>query len=679
LLPATPSPSSSAPVPRGIAAALIVAGAGAVAFGLLADSIGLGGAPGIGTRQIAIALFGVALAAIGAAVWTPSDRGLRGWLRRKWELAPSITAWQCVRLGAWFGVMLGIAEVIHSGIRKYGSGIILKQPEHLVWMAPLSYLVLFAAIGALFALVVRVRARVITLPIAVFVLAALAMWSQMLLYPWLDGRAVAVLAIGLGVQIARTVARRPRGFTALVRRTWWPAVALVIAAGVGVTATTYWIERRTVADLPAAPPDAPNVLLVVLDTVRADHLPTNGYHRDTSPHIAKLAAQGVVFDWAISTSPWTLPSHATMFTGRYHHETKADWLTPLDDAYPTLAEILSSRGYVTGGFVGNLMYCLRENGLGRGFSHYEDFQIKFGTLLLSTSIGRFAASSVLGNEIRPLASNSAETVTDRFLEWLPRADGRPFFAFLNYIDAHALYLPPPGFETRFGPRSPYLTKWYDQPTWPPDVMQGFIDAYDACIAYIDSQFARITSHLDAQGLLDDTVIIVVGDHGEQFGEHGLTDHGNSLYAQLLHVPLIVSFPPRVPAAQNVAELVSLRDLAATILDLTGLPADPLPGTSLARFWGGSAPEGDATLLLSEVSRGIHTPEHEPRTAGDMKSIIEDGLHLIRNGDGSTELYDLRADPAEEHDLTDTEAGRARARPLRDKLLLVPPKPGSPEN
>ena len=425
-------------------------------------------------------------------------------------------------------------------------------------------------------------------------------------------------------------------------------------------------ESSAIAALPNAAQGAPNVLFVVLDTVRADRTSLHGHNRDTTPELERLARHGVTFDMAVSTAPWTLPSHASMFTGRYHCEMNADWTDPLNDEHPTLGEQLRDRGYATAGFVGNLMYCLAEHGIARGFTHYEDFQRNLGTLTLSTSLGRFLASQVLADEIRTLAENDARVIADRFLRWLPDAGDRPWFAFLNFIDAHALYMPPEKYATMYGPKSPAIPYWYDLTSWGPEAVPGFLDAYDGCIRYIDDQLARVFAHLEETDELQNTIVVVTGDHGELFGENGLYDHGNSLYHPLLHSPLLIVHPKRTPGGTRIGTAVSLTDLAATVLDLADVePSLGIPGNSLAPYWEGG--EVVPAPLLSEVSKGINTPANEPRSKGDMKSIYLDGWHFIRNGDGTEALYEIATDPREESNLIETARGLAIAPRFRQAL------------
>lgn len=195
-------------------------------------------------------------------------------------------------------------------------------------------------------------------------------------------------------------------------------------------------------------------------------------------------------------------------------------------------------------------------------------------------------------------------------------------------------------------------------------------AYDGSIAWLDSELGKLFEALGARGRLDNTIVVVTSDHGEQFGEHGLMDHGNSLYRPLLEVPLVIVWPGRVPAGVRVDTPVSLRDLPATITDLVfGQPT--LPGRSLAGLWDDSSMI--PSPLLSELQEGIRSPEWLPVARGDLESLVVDDHHYIRNGDGREELYDLSADPEERRDLVGSEAAGPRLAILRARLeaLLGP--------
>jgi arylsulfatase A-like enzyme len=233
--------------------------------------------------------------------------------------------------------------------------------------------------------------------------------------------------------------------------------------------------------------------------------------------------------------------------------------------------------------------------------------------------------------------------------------GRPFFAFLNYYDAHGPYLPPKSWDGHFGaPRSNDLSpihRFMIHPgpkprTLPAPVVQAERDQYDDAIGYLDAQLGQLFDSLQQRGMLDHTVVLLTADHGEEFGEHGVFDHGNSLYRPSVQVPLLVVYPPAVPAGRRVASPVTVRDVAATLSDLAGIAAPEaqggLPGRSLARFWQSDSALGMQAVspVLSEVSRGIRTAPWFPVSLGDMRSLVDSQYRYILGGDRTEQLFAL---------------------------------------
>ena len=419
--------------------------------------------------------------------------------------------------------------------------------------------------------------------------------------------------------------------------------------------------------------------MIVWDTVRARNLSLYGHARRTTPNLELLAARGVQFRHAFATCSWTLPSHASMFTGRWPHELSAGWKTPLDNTHPTIADRLRSFGYDTAGFVANLDYCSRETGLGRGFTHYEDYPLSFREVVtryvgLGRRIDAFSialvAEVLTGRgqvQARPLLpishehSKSAADVDRGFLDWLSwqRKRGRPFFAFLNYNDAHTPYEIPDDSGSGFGLRP---SSWNDRlifHQWnaldkmkvPLRNVQMANDVYDDCIAYLDRRLGTLLDELARRKVLDETVVIVTSDHGEHLGDHALFFHGCSLYRQLTEVPLVIVAPGKVPSGLALLEPVSLRDLPATVVDLLGLGRDGIfPGRSLARFWNpstpGDTPSAEPLIMDLETPTTLTNQGREPAAKGPMQALVAGGMHYIRTGDGGEELYALEADPEE---------------------------------
>jgi arylsulfatase A-like enzyme len=293
-----------------------------------------------------------------------------------------------------------------------------------------------------------------------------------------------------------------------------------------------------------------------------------------------------------------------------------------------------------------------------------------------------------------LQSRGARWINAAFLDWLGRRrPDRPFFAFLNYYDAHDPYIPPAGFDGRFGirPRTPgeyhFLFDYLgmDKAAAPKRDLQMARDCYDDCIALLDDQLGRLLDALRGQGLLDNTVVIITSDHGEAFGDHGFFGHSSSVFFDEVGVPLVI-LAPGAPAGRVVGSPVSLRDLPATVVDQAGIPAgSPFPGRSLAAFWTmapGPVPSGLTSPALSEQAK----PEAiRPSTRGGsgnggfQMSVVASGRHYIRDGTGVESLYDLKNDPFERVNLMDSPDGLQAAGDFRRMLLeALTDDPGSTE-
>jgi arylsulfatase A-like enzyme len=584
-------------------------------------------------------------------------------------------------LALWLGLVTGVIEAGILAIRSYGLGHLIHVSWHFPWMVPLADASLFVLIAIPLAILAQLFPRAIPFRLVIFFLLTASLGALLLLYPKIVPYASLLLAAGLSFQVSRTLTRHRAGFVSLVGRSVWVLVAGVALLGIGMSTYQRVREGRAIARLAPSAQGARNVLLIILDTVRAANLSVYGYHRETTPNLARLALRGVRFDQAFSAAPWTLPSHASLITGHWPHELSADWEAALDQRQLTLAEYFDSRGYATGGFVANVGYCSWEFGLNRGFAHYQDFPVNWHAVLESSSIGRQMDRSYLIRGLiksdQHLVRVAAPAINQGFLEWLDHTRGKPFFAMLNFYDAHGPYLPPPPFDRRFSAEgrdrnlSP-LHRFIARPsrTMPPaDMVEGEMAQYDGALAYLDQELGRLLEALQTRGVLDNTIIVITADHGEEFGEHGVFDHGNSLYRPAVHVPLLIVAPGMVPPSRHVAQEVSLRNIAHTLTDLAapGIPS-PFPGFSLSRFWMDSL--AFAEPLLSEVSKGIRTPAWYPVSRGDMTSLVADSLRLIRNGDGSEELYRVQADPFEQDNLSGQPGMTSRLSALRGVLEVL---------
>jgi arylsulfatase A-like enzyme/Tfp pilus assembly protein PilF len=371
------------------------------------------------------------------------------------------------------------------------------------------------------------------------------------------------------------------------------AFAAGLAVLVGVAGFLLWPSRRI------------NLLLITLDTTRADRIGCYGYQPALTPALDEIAAGGVLFENAFAACPVTLPSHSTMFTGLTprEHGIHHNGMGKLDSRIPTLAEMLSSRGYETGGFVGAFVLN-RKFGLNRGFRKYDD------------STGAEVANGQVQRR------RGAPLVVDVALEWLKTRTSRPFFCWVHLFDPHAPYRPR---EELFGPR------FAEHP-------------YDAGIALADQQIARIIDFLDQHNLRSRTLIVVVGDHGEGLGDHDEREHGHMLYNSTLRVPLIVAHPGLCKRGHLVADPVSLVDLLPTFEDCLALnPAPKRSGRSLRRGLAGEAFEPRSCYAETDI------PFLEHHCA-PQRSLVADNWKYIRSP--RPEIYNLLQDPEELHNLAD---------------------------
>lgn len=360
-------------------------------------------------------------------------------------------------------------------------------------------------------------------------------------------------------------------------------------------------------------PATKNVLLLTLDTTRADRIGAFGGKAVPTPHLDELAHEGVIFSTAISQVPLTLPAHSSIHTGRYPaaHGVRHNGLYRLPDTEITLAERLQAEGFRTAAFVGAFVLN-RQFGLAQGFEIYDD--LGDATEQAGADPGE--------------AQRSADDVNERFLAWLDERPPGKWFAWLHYYDPHIPYAPP----EKPGRR-----------------LDGA--GYDREISYIDHCIGDLVARLDRDGLLDETLLVVVGDHGESLGEHRELTHGIFLYESALRVPFLIRGGPDVPEGKTIAEPVELVDVAPTILDLVGAPPISADGRSLVPRM---------TTNAKAQARFVHAETFMPRIEFGWSELL-----MVRNERYKyiqaprPELYDLEQDPGEERNLIDTEAARAR--------------------
>ncbi len=370
----------------------------------------------------------------------------------------------------------------------------------------------------------------------------------------------------------------------------------------------------------AGPLPAPNLLLVTIDTLRADRVGAYGFAAGATPALDALAREGVLFEDAVAHVPQTRPSHACLFTGRlpFEHGIRDNFSKPLDPGTPTLASILKERGYATGGVIGAYPVS-RDSGLQRGFDVFDD---------------PFAAASSVATR-RDRSERRAQEVVDRALEWLRAPRTTPFFAWVHLFDPHAPYDPPPPFRQRFAK-----------------------DLYAGEVAYADSQVQRLLAWIEGAGARESTLVVVTSDHGEGLGDHGENEHGFFVYDTTLRVPLIMRWPGRLPAGLRVGGQFRGVDLLPTLLELLGHPPTPTSGVSRAGLLrpGGKLPDNEA--YVESLYASLHFG------CAPLRGLRAEGWKYIDAP--RAELFRLTEDPAEARNRIDDRASVAAA--MRTRLL-----------
>jgi arylsulfatase A-like enzyme len=572
------------------------------------------------------------------------------------------TALRGLVLGLGFGLAVAIADAAVAGIgtltRRMGPG-----PGFMLRIA-LVEIALAGLLGVVVSPLLRVRAgRWLALAALALAWLALGAWVRFeapmgrmfLVMPPVAGLLLALAGLGIA---------RWRAWPA-----WALGVALLAAAAGGpqayVSATSS--VPPPLAELPPAPAGAPDVVLVVLDTVRAQNVSAYGYGRDTTPFFGALAREGALFTDATSPATWSLPSHASLFTGRFPtgHGAHGENLV-LDGTFPTLADVLARSGYETLCFTSNA-WISDGLGLSRGFRFQDSIARELGGAGRNFSfVWRLLDRLGLAE-----GDKGGATVAARFREWVGArpADARPYFAFLNFIEAHFPYHQlPREYASRYTDRAraeledvsmALMAQQFGGPVRPLDeVADPARDLYDGGIAYTDELLRRVVEALRARGSLDRTVLVVLADHGETLGERAsFCGHGPSLYQEVVSVPLLVRYPPRVPAGARVTTPVSTVGAMATILDLAGVEAPPtLQVGSLAPLAAGAADGGGPVLAENTKMTAMGAPERaladDPQMQGDRRyRALRDGsLKLVETSRGERFLYDLAADPDESRDL-----------------------------
>ena len=361
----------------------------------------------------------------------------------------------------------------------------------------------------------------------------------------------------------------------------------------------------------------PNVLIIVVDCLRADHLGIYGYKRETSPAIDSFGKEAVRFNRAITQATWTLPSITTLMTGLYPHAHRVHFPNiKIPAGYNLVSEIYDRAGWITGGIVA-CTYASKELNFNQGFDFFDQ------------SLGLGAAKNP-----------TAKQLTDKVVGFLETVKTAPFFLYLHYFDPHMDYAPPAEFRS-FGSRP--------------------VDLYDGEIAYTDRELGRLFEWMKKKGIWENTIVVLTADHGEELGEHrNVFEHGSTVYQAVAHVPLIIKAPGLKPGV--VESVVGLVDLAPTLLELTGMPANEpvdFDGISLAGLLKDpSQKKGRSTDKTALSNAGRTQYSSSMLNAADLSLInltcaVSDTWKLIKNfRSGAVELYCLRDDPNEKKNLAE---------------------------
>jgi arylsulfatase A-like enzyme/Tfp pilus assembly protein PilF len=419
---------------------------------------------------------------------------------------------------------------------------------------------------------------------------------------------------------------------------------MLVAAGILIVCAFWWIFLRADKD-PAKKieglwarrgVDKPNVILFTLDTTRADHIACYGYPDVRTPNLDALAARGVLFEQAAASSPLTLPSHSSIMTGMYptYHGVRVNGNTALNQEQTTIAEVLSSRGYRCGAFIGAFVLDGRW-GLNQGFEHYDD---------------RFDLQKYKHIDLGSVQKPGNE-VMDEALAWLDGEKSSPFFAWIHLYDPHAPYEPPEPYFSEYGSR-------------------GMYRLYDGEIAFMDEQIGRCVAWLEKNGLDQNTILILIGDHGEGLGSHGEGTHGYFIYDYAVHVPFLVVAPFQSLQGKRVPGQVRAVDVFPTLLELAGFKSPVnVQGRSLLPLMFRPGKEVDAYAYGESMGPSLlfgWSALHSLRTT-----------HYKYIDAPRAELYDLTQDGDEQTNLLAQSPGVARKMKNELDRLMAQTRRGAP--
>ncbi len=586
---------------------------------------------------------------------------------------PDTRAWQRLKCiarfalgGATLGLVVGLLEATH--LRSTPRIYVLLKPDvrYVIWfLAPLADLLFFGVLGLVLGVLAAtpqgappkkramlaaaglgISGAYVSMALNLTHFAAKVYNLSHLWRPLISFSVVLSSVLLVFVIWRRRISRYVDAESAWAFRPL--ATILSLAMVIALAGMGFYLARRSIplhpamAGLPQSS-HGHNIVLIVLDTVRADHLSVYGYPRITTPNLDRLAGQGVLFENAVAPSSWTLPSLGTIFTGLLPHQHGVNWIVPLSRGSGTLAEILRSHGYETAGFNSNFDFGQDGWGVGQGFEMYEDDSSSLRHNFGATVAGRLA-QHLYQNLVRYEAfeRRNAREVNRDVIRWFHHRSDRPFFLFINYFDAHEPYLL--AGASKDGPRLPdELVRNLSQTGGSFDHMPisaeekaSLIDGYDNCLKFLDEQVGELFKFLATSPRWSDTIVIITADHGESFGEHGTYSHGWNLYREVLHVPLIF-FGPGIPSGRRLKHVVGNRETFSTVLELA-LGAYPEGALfrpySLRRFWSMEhLSAASDEVVMSELAP---VPTRADQTV--LISLMTPEWHYVRGSNGQGELY-----------------------------------------
>ena len=631
------------------------------------------------TLRLTGALRGIALGVVAGLVWAAVEAALAWW-------SGSFVARDvALRLLGLDVLVAGVAGLVCGAVapaaRRLAVAIVLVGVYGLLRVYAPPGFGAEAAYIALFATVAAVALRAVRDDVgAIGFLQVTALGAFGVLYgdAWANEHHAAALRGAWLPIVVAGLAWLPIAFDGIVAvaiRGRGMRAGMELACGLAaLAATAHPLSTAPLVEdvVTAVPPAAgtPDVILVSLDTTRADHLSTYGYKRETSPNLTAFADDALLFTQARSPAGWTLPGHASMLTGLYPSRHGAQLAGTWQEgesidgrrnvAYPlaadrtTLAEALRDHGYRTAGFVANFSYLYRDYGIAQGFGHYEDAP---GLLLrVHPPVIRLARAFAPSFCLKPY--RDARDINAAALTWLDQAPtGRPVFMFLNYMEPHQPWMADAPYDrwaweqagaSALAQRDLYT---HEVRRFAPDELGFIVASYDGQLAAMDAALGELMAALRSRGRYEDALVIVTADHGELLGEHGSVGHmGRMLYEPLVHVPLIVKFPGAGRTRGRDDTPVQLVDIVPTAVQAAGASA-------VAGVQGQALPHVTHAILAEEGINPFLVSSYGPTYDRAVRVLYDGTDKLITTSRGDRMLFDLARDPEEADNLAAREPER----------------------